>query len=72
MRNEDTEKAFRAFRKMRPGQMLVIREIARKNPEGLIQAGKDFIDEGNHDYEFTKDYRAFRRMYHKIDFSQHG
>jgi len=71
MQNEIKDKTFKLFRSMKPGQVIIIREFAKKDPKGFIQYGKDFIDEGNHNYEFTKEYKSFRRMYHKIDFSQY-
>lgn len=60
------DKAFELFQSMKPGQLLVIKDTARKDPASFIQYGKDFIDEGYYNYEFTKDYKGFRRMYHTI------
>lgn len=66
MQNEIRAKVFKLFESMKPGQVIIIMEFAKKDPASFIQFGKDFIDEGNHNYEFTKDYKAFRRFYHKV------
>lgn len=66
MQNDLRQKAFELFRSMKPGQVIIIRDIAKKDPKGFIQYGKDFIDE-NYNYEFNKDYTSFRRMWHLVE-----
>ena len=67
MQNEIQEKAFKIFRALKPGQVIIVREFAKKDPKAFIQVGKDFIDAGNWNYEFTKDYKSFRRMEFEIE-----
>lgn len=68
--DELRERVYNVFRYLKPGQQIIIKEFAKKDPASFIQYGKDFIDEGNYNYEFTDGYKAFRRMYHEIDFSK--
>jgi len=67
MKNEILMKAFELFENMEPCQVIIIRDFAKKDPKAFIQYGKDFIDCGNWNYEFTKDYYAFRRMNFKTN-----
>lgn len=53
--------AFSIFDKMKPGQVLVIRDFAKKDPKAFIQYGKDYIDQGNN-YEFNKDFSKYKRL----------
>lgn len=61
------EKYFRKFREMQPGETINVMEFAKRAPIDFIQFGMQFIDEGNHNYEFTDQYRCFRRMWSKIE-----
>lgn len=56
------QKAFELFGLMNKGDCLIISEIAKRDPDTFIQYGKDWIDEGNWDYEFSSDWKVFRRM----------
>lgn len=56
------DRAFQIFTDMQPGDVIDIRNFAKKDPDGFIQFGKDWIDQGNTNYEFSPDYRKFRRM----------
>jgi hypothetical protein len=53
---------FRAFDKMKPGSAIEIKKFAKDDPKTLIDIGKMFIDAGNMDYEFTNDYKYFKRI----------
>lgn len=64
--SEIQEKTFCLFRKLKPGQVIIVREFAKRNPTGFIQAAKDFIDAGNWNYEFSHEYKSFRRMNFEI------
>jgi hypothetical protein len=55
------QRAFELFEKMKPGQILVISEFAKKDPEKFVQYGKDYIDQGNN-FEFNKNYTKYKRL----------
>lgn len=56
------QKAFDIFHQMNAGEVIIISEFAKKDPESFIEYCKDWIDEGNWDYEFSSDWKLFRRM----------
>lgn len=44
------------------GQTVLISEMAKKDPDGFIQATKRLIRSGWSEYEFTNDYDGVRRL----------
>jgi hypothetical protein len=53
---------FNRFSQMKPGQSIEIAVVGKRDPELFIDVCKRFIDHGNMDFEFTNDYKYFRRM----------
>lgn len=60
-------KAFQFFDSMQPGQVIAIKEIAKKDPEAFKQYLKDYIDEGGF-MTISKDWRKFRKDNNPDDF----
>jgi hypothetical protein len=59
---EITTMWFDYFSKMKPDQSIEIAVSGKRDPELFIDMCKEFIDRGNMDFEFTNDYKYFRRM----------
>lgn len=53
---------FEYFAKMKPEQRLEIAVSGKRDPALFVDMCKSFIDQGNIDFEFTNDYKYFRRI----------
>jgi hypothetical protein len=57
------EKVYAQLHKLTPGQLLDTHLIEKEElRERFIKTVKEFIDEGNYDYEFTNDYRYVKKL----------
>ena len=54
------ELAFKFFDDMKAGQVVAIKEIAKKDPEAFKQYLRDYIDEGGH-ITISNDWKKFRK-----------
>jgi len=54
------ELAFKFFDEMKAGQVVAIKEIAKKNPEAFKQYLKDYIDLGGN-ITVSSDWKKFRK-----------
>ena len=54
------ELAFKFFDEMKAGQVVAIKEIAKKNPEAFKQYLKDYIDLGGQ-ITVSSDWKKFRK-----------
>jgi len=52
--------AFKFFDEMKAGQVVAIKEIAKKNPEAFKQYLKDYIDLGGN-ITISSDWKKFRK-----------
>lgn len=59
--------AFKFFDNMKAGQVVAIKEIAKKDPEAFKQYIKDYIDEGGH-ITVSSDWKKFRKDSDPKDF----
>lgn len=64
------EKAFEFFDAMKAGQIIAIKEIAKKDPEAFKQYIKDYIDEGGL-LTVSPDWRKFRKDNDANDFKKY-
>lgn len=61
------ELAFKFFDNMKAGQVVAIKEIAKKDPEAFKQYLKDYIDDGGH-ITVSSDWKKFRKDSDPKDF----
>jgi hypothetical protein len=61
------ELAFEFFDKMKAGQVVAIKEIAKKDPEAFKQYLKDYIDAGGY-ITISSDWKKFRKDSDPKDF----
>lgn len=61
------ELAFKFFDEMKAGQVVAIKEIAKKDPEAFKQYLKDYIDAGGH-ITVSSDWKKFRKDSDPKDF----
>lgn len=61
------ELAFKFFDNMKAGQVVAIKEIAKKDPEAFKQYIKDYIDDGGH-ITVSSDWKKFRKDSDPKDF----
>jgi hypothetical protein len=61
------DKAFEFFDNMPSGQIIAIKEIAKKDPEAFKQYIKDYIDKGGL-ITVSPDWRKFRKDNNPSDF----
>jgi hypothetical protein len=61
------ELAFEFFDKMKAGQVVAIKEIAKKDPEAFKQYLKDYIDLGGR-ITISSDWKKFRKDSDPKDF----
>jgi hypothetical protein len=61
------DKAFEFFDNMPSGQIIAIKEIAKKDPEAFKQYIKDYIDKGGL-ITVSPDWRKFRKDNNPNDF----
>lgn len=59
---EAQARLFKKFDGMQPGAKLIIEKECNGRPDLWIAIAKLYIDAGNYDYEFNKDYKYFRRL----------
>ena len=59
--------AFKFFDEMKVGQVVAIKEIAKKDPEVFKQYLRDYIDEGGH-ITISSDWKKFRKDSDPKDF----
>ena len=59
---EKLQEWFTRFGTMKRGQAYEVGVTGKRNPELFIAMGKHFIDCGNEDYEFSNDYKYFKRI----------
>jgi hypothetical protein len=59
--------AFKFFDEMKAGQVVAIKEIAKKDPEAFKQYLKDYIDLGGH-ITVSSDWKKFRKDSDPKDF----
>lgn len=55
-------KVYDRFRLMKVGDYVEIDKEAKKDPQLFIEICKEFINQGNHDFEFSNDYKYFKRI----------
>ncbi len=55
------KKWFAIFEAMKPGQMIEVADVAKKDPVLFQQLCKEFIKDGHEDFSFSGDYRFFKR-----------
>ncbi|WP_099368101.1 hypothetical protein [Sphingobacterium sp. 1.A.4] len=60
--NEVQQVTLDILQKLRIGQYLKVRSIAKKDPEKFRDTVKQLIDFGYSEYEFTNDYTEIRRL----------
>ena len=58
---------YEKFSKMKVGQQIEIAVTGKRDPELFTDICKSFIDAGNNDFEFSSDWRFFRRTTAWID-----
>lgn len=63
-------KAFQFFDSMKAGEIIAIKEIAKKDPEAFKQYIKDYIDEGGL-LTVSSDWRKFRKDNDANDFKKY-
>lgn len=56
------QKVFAFLSKLKEGQVVIVKEVAKKDPQGFIEAVKEIIDAGE-PFEFTSDYSKVKRIY---------
>lgn len=56
------ELAFKFFDNMKDGQVVAIKEIAKKDPEAFKGYLRDYIDDGGH-ITISPDWKKFRKDY---------
>lgn len=61
------ELAFKFFDEMKAGQVVAIKEIAKKDPEAFKQYLRDYIDLGGH-ITISNDWKKFRKDSDPKDF----
>lgn len=61
------ELAFKFFDEMKAGQVVAIKEIAKKDPEAFKQYLKDYIDAGGN-ITISSDWKKFRKDSDPKDF----
>lgn len=61
------ELAFKFFDEIKAGQVVAIKEIAKKDPEAFKQYLKDYIDAGGH-ITVSSDWKKFRKDSDPKDF----
>lgn len=61
MGDDIKKKAFELFKKLQPGEIIIISKIAKNDPEKFKEYAKEYIDQGGL-IEFDKDYRKLRRL----------
>lgn len=59
--------AFKFFDEMKAGQVVAIKEIAKKDPEAFKQYLRDYIDLGGH-ITISSDWKKFRKDNDPKDF----
>jgi hypothetical protein len=62
------ELAFKFFDEMKSGQVVAIKEIAKKNPETFKQYLRDYIDAGGN-ITISSDWKKFRKDSDTKDFT---
>lgn len=60
--DEILEKWFNKFGEMKPGQQIEVAVTGKRDPALFTDICKMFIDSGNFDFEFSNDYRYFKRI----------
>ena len=53
---------FACFNRMIPGNAIEIALTGKRDPQLFTEICKTFIDQGNLDFEFTNDYKHFKRI----------
>lgn len=53
---------FKYFSEMQPGDQIEIAVKGKRDPALFIDVCKEFIDQGNPSFEFSNDYKFFRRI----------
>lgn len=53
---------------MKPGEQrkIALTKLGEINLDLMIEVCKDFIDNGNYDYEFSNDFRFIKRLLNKF------
>ena len=59
--SETLEMWYKKFSEMKPGQGIDIEKIGKRDIELFTAICKSFIDAGNMDFEFSNDFKYFRR-----------
>ena len=54
--------------RLKVGQVLKVRDIARKDPKKFVEITKQLIDNGRIEFEFSEDYREIKRTEHDKKF----
>lgn len=63
------EKAFEFFDRLKTGQVVLIKDIAKNDPESFKQYIRDYIDQGGN-LTVSDDWRKFRKESDEADFRQ--
>ena len=67
--SKQQQAAFAVFDEMKPGQVIVIAEFAKRDPAAFKQYGMDYIDGGG-DMEFSNDYSRLRKLSNIADYKK--
>ena len=68
--NDEQKITLGILQKLKQGQYLKIKDVAKRSPDKFIEIVKSLIDIGYCEYEFTNDYKEVRRM-HLPDYAKY-
>lgn len=62
------ESTLLELKNMLPGSQIKVAttSLGRQDVQAMIDLSKEFIDNGNYDYEFSNDYRFIKRLSFKF------
>lgn len=61
--SEIVKQWYEKFLSLDPGQCVDIEKSGKRDKALFIDMCKDFIDDGHPEYEFTEDYKYFKRTF---------
>ena len=59
--DKQKRKAFNEFNKMKQGQVIIIKDFAKRDSAAFTDYGKEYIDQGGN-IEFSNDYSKIRKI----------